>query len=34
MFLLLAYDDPAKPGHRQAVRPRHLPLLTEACRRG
>ncbi|MCX7683930.1 MAG: YciI family protein [Acetobacteraceae bacterium] len=34
MFLLMAYDDPAKPGHRQAVRPRHLPLLAEACRTG
>ena len=34
MFFLMAHDDPAKPGHRQAVRPRHLPLLTEACRSG
>jgi uncharacterized protein YciI len=34
VFLLLAHDDPARPGHRQVVRPRHLPLLTEACRSG
>jgi uncharacterized protein len=34
VFLLLAHDDPARPGHRQSVRPRHLPLLTEACRSG
>ncbi len=34
MFLILAIDDPDRPGWRQAVRPRHLPLLTEACRTG
>jgi hypothetical protein len=34
LFFIQAYDDPARPGHRQAVRPRHLPLLIEACRSG
>jgi len=34
VFFIMAYDDMAKPGHRQVVRPRHLPLLIEACRSG
>lgn len=34
MFLLMAYDDPAKPGFRMEVRPRHLPLLKAACESG
>jgi len=34
MFFIMAYDDPAKPGFRMEVRPRHLPLLTAACESG
>ncbi|MBE9604566.1 YciI family protein [Acetobacteraceae bacterium H6797] len=34
MFFIMAYDDPAKPGARMEVRPRHLPLLKAACESG